>query len=123
MPGSIAEMIKGDYRCEEIVKCIMGLKTLDMETYRTLVMEGPMTAEKLGERLNKERSTAYRSLQNLISCGFVTRETKTIKDGGYYFEYSAVEPKRMKTKIRLYLDEWYQKMIQIVENLDKEIMQ
>lgn len=122
MPKSIPEMIKGNFKCEDIAKCILGLKNVDIDTYKALVTKGPMTAEKLGEVLNRERSTAYRSLQNLITCGLVYRETRTISSGGYYYEYIALEPCRMKEMIKLNIDEWHNKMKKLAEDIDKDII-
>src|SRR5574341_535964 len=100
MPRSIPEMIKGDFKCDDIAKCILGLKNMDIDAYKTLVLKGPMTAERLGELLNRERSTAYRSLQNLMGCGLVRRETRTISTGGYFYEYIALDPCRMKEMVQ-----------------------
>ena len=115
-------MIHGDFKCEDIAKCILGLKDIDIDTYKTLALKGPMTAERLGETLNRERSTAYRSLQNLIGCGLVHRETRTISSGGYYYEYIALDPCRMKEMVQGNIDQWYNKMKKLVADIDKEIM-
>ena len=122
MPRSIPEMIRGDFKCDDIAKCILGLKNIDIEAYKALVTKGPMTAEHLGEILKRERSTAYRSLQNLIGCGLVHRETKTIHTGGYFYEYIALEPARMKEQILGNIDEWCKKMKKLVSEIDREIM-
>ena len=122
MPRSIPEMIRGDFKCDDIAKCILGLKNIDIDTYRTLVTNGPLTAEQLGDLLNRERSTAYRSLQSLIGCGLVHRETRTIKTGGYYYEYIALDPVRMKEHILINIDEWCNKMKKKVAEIDKDLM-
>ena len=122
MPRSIPEMIRGDFKCDDIAKCILGLKNIDIDSYKVLAAKGPMTAERLGELLNRERSTAYRSLQSLMSCGLVHRETRTISEGGYYYDYIALEPGRLKEMVEGNIDEWYNKMKKIVANIDKEIM-
>ena len=96
MANSIHEMIRTSFRCEDMVKYVLGLKSLDVEAYKALLLNGPLTAEKLGEILNRERSTAYRSLQNLLTCGIVYRETKSIESGGYYYEYVALETQETK---------------------------
>lgn len=121
MASSIPEMLRADFKCEDVAKCILGLKTLDVEAYKALLKNGPMTAEKLGDLLNRERSTAYRSLQNLISCGLVYRETKSIDIGGYYYEYVAIEKSRTKEMIKRNVDEWYEKMCELIEKFDAEI--
>lgn len=122
MPRSIPEMIRGEFKCEDIAKCILGLKNIDIEAYKVLVSNGPMTAERLGELLNRERSTAYRSLQSLMTCGLAHRETKTISSGGYYYEYVALPPPRMKDMVQGNIDAWYNKMKRLVADIDKDIM-
>jgi predicted transcriptional regulator len=122
MPRTIPEMIRGDFKCEDIAKCILGIKEIDIDTYKTLVTKGPMTAESLGVLLKRERSTAYRSLQNLMGCGLVRRETRTISSGGYFFEYIALDPCRMKEMMQGNIDQWYNKMKRLVAQIDKDIM-
>ncbi len=122
MPRSIPEMIRGDFKCDDIAKCILGLKNIDLDAYKILIAKGHMTAERLGELLNRERSTAYRSLQNLMVCGLVHRETRTISAGGYYYEYVALEPQRMKDMVQGNIDAWYNKMKLLVADIDKDIM-
>ena len=122
MASSIYEMLKANFKCDDVAKCILGLKVLDVDSYKTLLTHGPMTAEKLGELLNRERSTAYRSLQNLISCGLVYRETRSIDVGGYYYEYVAIDPCEMKKMIQTNIDEWHKKITVLVETIDKDIM-
>ncbi|WP_406671341.1 helix-turn-helix domain-containing protein [Methanolobus sp. ZRKC4] len=122
MASSIPEMLRADCKCEDMAKCVLGLKELDISTYKKLLENGPMTAEQLGDLLERERSTAYRSLQNLISAGLVYRETKSIDIGGYYYEYVAIEPQKVKLMIKRTVDEWYHKMNALIENFDKELL-
>lgn len=122
MTTSIREMLRANCECDDVAKCILGLKALDMDAYKCLLANGPMTAESLGEHLNRERSTAYRSLQNLISCGIVYRETKTIDIGGYFYEYVAVDPKRVKEMLKENVEQWYEKVSGLIENIDKELL-
>ena len=122
MASSIPEMLRANYKCDDVAKCILGLKALDLDSYKALLAHGPITAEKLGELLNRERSTAYRSLQNLISCGLVYRETKSIDVGGYYYEYVAIDPCEMKNMIKSNIDEWHTKMTKLVETIDEDIV-
>ena len=122
MASSIPEMLRANFKCDDVAKCILGLKALDLDSYKALLVHGTTTAEKLGELLNRERSTAYRSLQNLISCGLVYRETRSIDVGGYYYEYVAIDPCEMKKMIQSNIDEWHEKMTNIVDNIDEDIV-
>ena len=121
MANSIHEMMRASFRCEDVIKCVLGLKSLDVEAYKALLMHGSLTAEKLGEILNRERSTAYRSLQNLIACGIVYRETQSIEGGGYYYEYVAIKPQEMKQLVKKNVDEWYNQMNELIENMDDKV--
>ncbi len=122
MASSIPEMLRAECKCEDMAKCVLGLKELDISTYKVLLEKGPLTAERLGELLQRERSTAYRSLQNLISAGLVYRETRSIAVGGYFYEYVAIEPSQVKEMIRRTIGQWYKKMNQLIDNFDKEII-
>lgn len=121
MTNSIHEMIRTSFRCEDMVKYVLGLKSLDVEAYKALLLNGPLTAEKLGEILNRERSTAYRSLQNLLTCGIVYRETRSIESGGYYYEYVALETQETKQMVRKIVDEWYDRMNELIEKMDSKV--
>jgi predicted transcriptional regulator len=121
MVNSIHEMIRASFRCEDMVQCVLGLKSLDIDTYKALLTHGPLTAEKLGEILSRERSTAYRSLQNLIACGIVYRETRSIDSGGYYYEYVAIEPQEMKQMVKKNVDEWYNQMNELIDKMDDKV--
>jgi predicted transcriptional regulator len=115
MVDSIHEMIRANFRYEDLIKFVFGLKSLDLETYKALLKHGHLTSEKLGEIINRERSTAYRSLQNLITCGIVYRETKSIEGGGYYYEYVAIEQSELKGMVKKNIDEWYRQMNLLIE--------
>ena len=123
MPSSIPEMIHGNFNCSDIAKCVLGLKTLDLETYRLLVQEGPRTAEELGELLHRERSTAYRALQNLMSCGLVYRETKTIEGGGYFYIYKALDPCKLKDMVQDNINTWYEKMSSLAQDIETNVLE
>jgi predicted transcriptional regulator len=121
MVNSIHEMIRASFKYEDLIKYVLGLKNLDVDAYKALLIHGPLTAEKLGEILNRERSTAYRSLQNLIASGIVYRETRSIDSGGYYYEYVAIEPEEMKQLVKKNIDDWYRQMNRLIEKMDDEM--
>lgn len=82
MVDSIREMIRESFRYEDAVKCTFGLNSLDLEIYKKVSVHGPITTEELGEIVKRERSTVYRSLQNLIACGIAYRKKKSIEGEG-----------------------------------------
>ena len=58
--------------------------------------EQPMTLDEVSKEMDRDRSTTFRSLQKLVTLGLVVKETKTIKDGGYFHVYSAVDRETFK---------------------------
>ena len=93
--------------CEDAVKCIFNLKALDLIIYNELKKKGSLRADKLADILHKERSTVYRSLQKLTKCGICIKQTKNLKQGGYYHVYSIHENLQIKKKAEKCLEEWY----------------
>ncbi len=59
----------------------------------------PMTLDEVTKEMDRDRSTVFRCLQKLVTLGLVIKETKTIKDGGYFHVYSAVDQETFKKEI------------------------
>ncbi|MBS1264057.1 MAG: hypothetical protein MAG715_01256 [Methanonatronarchaeales archaeon] len=108
--------------CQELIRCLLGLKDIDMRTYRGLLeSEGGLTADEMGDLLDRERSTAYRSLQRLVGCGIATKETRTIEEGGYFYIYRGVEPGSLKEIAEECLDEWYDQLRRAVNEVEEKL--
>jgi len=62
-----------------------------------------MTLEELAKKVDRDKSTVFRSLQKLVGQGICNKETKTLKEGGYYHAYSAIdiESFKMETEKRV----------------------
>jgi predicted transcriptional regulator len=55
-----------------------------------------MTLEELTRELDRDKSTVFRSLQKLVSLGICLKETRTIKEGGLYHVYGAIDIESFK---------------------------
>jgi predicted transcriptional regulator len=72
------------------------LSPLDLEILFMLIGRNkndgkPMTLDNISKQVDRDKSTTFRSLQKLVTLGLCVKETKTIKEGGYYHVYSAVD--------------------------------
>ena len=101
----------------DVLQCVFDLNNLDIEVYNILKKNGEMRANQLAERINKDRSTVYRSLQKLKCCNLCSKETKNISKGGYYHVYRCNELITAKKDLEECIDKWYQQM----KNTLKEI--
>ena len=73
------------------------LSPLDLDLLFTLIKhKKPMTLEELSTIADRDKSTTFRSLQKLVGLGICIKETKTLKEGGYYHVYSAIDNKTFK---------------------------
>ena len=124
MPESMAEYLQQDMTCEGLLECFHGLKQLDREIFGVLADAGePLTVDEIAERVDRERSTAYRSVQRLVSTGFVDQEQVNYENGGYYHVYRLADADQVADEMQRLLNDWYAKMGQLIqefrENYDR----
>lgn len=76
------------------------LSPLDLDILFMLISkkndDEPMTLDEVSKETDRDRSTTFRSLQKLVSLGLCVKETKTIKEGGYFHVYSVVDMETFK---------------------------
>ncbi|WP_227377090.1 helix-turn-helix domain-containing protein [Haladaptatus halobius] len=119
MADSMAEYLQQDMECEGLLECIHGLKELDRKCYQ-VVIDGdePMTIDEIAERIDRERSTAYRSIQRLLQAGFIQKEQVNYEQGGYYHVYRPTDPGEVSRDMQRMLNEWYAKMGQLIQEFE-----
>ena len=91
--------------CNDLFACIYDLSPSDMTMLGILLRQKkPNTLDELARIANRDRGTAFRILQKLVSLGFCIKKTMTLKEGGYYHLYSAssidVMEKRTEDRVR-----------------------
>ena len=107
--------------CKDIVQCAFSLNDFEFEVFKTAARVGPMRADDLADEMGKERSTVYRALQKLMSCGMCYRETRSMEKGGYYHEYSAIGKDALKAKMQHCVDEWNKRMQDALSRFDEHL--
>ena len=93
--------------CEDLMKCAFNLNDLDIKVYKALVKTGETRVEKLSDMLNREKSTIYRSLQKLVSCGICIKKSNNIESGGYFYTYIPLPKDEVKKKLEECIENWY----------------
>ena len=106
--------------CKDIVQCAYNLSELELTVYKKLLTRGPSRSDDISKELDKNRSTVYRSLQKLISCGICYRETKSLDQGGYYHIYVAVDKETLRSKMRECIDDWKERIDEVLSKFDEE---
>ncbi|WP_418282827.1 helix-turn-helix domain-containing protein [Halorubrum sp. DTA98] len=115
MQRSMAEQLRQEMVCEGILECIYDLKELDRECFGALVeSDEALTVDEVAERVDRERSTAYRSIQRLLQDGFVRKAQVNYESGGYYHVYYPADPADIADEMRRTLNDWYANMGQLI---------
>ncbi|MFO8115941.1 MAG: helix-turn-helix domain-containing protein [Halorubrum sp.] len=120
MPDSLSKQLQSDMECENLLECFHGLKPLDRQCFAVLVeSDEPMTVDAIAEAVDRERSTAYRSVQRLLQSGCVSKEQVNYDQGGYYHVYSPTDPKQIADEMQRLLNDWYAKMGQLIREFEE----
>ncbi len=115
MVDSMAEMLGRDLECESLLDCFHGLNDLDRRVFRLLVeADEPLTVDELAEAIDRERTTAYRSLQRLQQAGIVEKDQRSFESGSYYHVFSPAAPDEIADEMQRLLNDWYAMMGQLI---------
>lgn len=116
-------MLSREISCRELAKCVLGLRDIDLEIYRILMKSGEMRVEELAEKIGRDPSTTYRALQDLIRCGLVFRESRSIAGGGYYYVYKAIDKSEFVKILEGCIKEWEEKMKEKIKKMEEELFE
>lgn len=116
MADSLQEMIRQDMECESLLECFHGMGELEKRIFSVIVeSEEPLTVDEIAERVNRERSTAYRAVKRLRDVGFIRREQINYEDGGYYHVYHPMDADEIADEMQRLLNDWYAQMGQLIQ--------
>ena len=85
--------------------------------------EEPMTLDEVSKGMDRDRSTTFRSLQKLVTLGLLVKETKTIKDGGYFHVYSAVDGETFKKETERRVKELQKSLDRLLKKFESDMQQ
>ncbi|ELY50185.1 helix-turn-helix domain-containing protein [Natronolimnohabitans innermongolicus] len=119
MVSSVTDQLTQEMACEELLECLHGLKSLDRECYDAIVAsETPLTVDDVADRIGRERSTAYRSIQRLLEHGLLEKGQINYEQGGYYHVYYPADPERIARDMQRVLNDWYATMGQLIHEFE-----
>lgn len=121
MGNSVAEELRQDLACEDLLECVHGLTALDRECFRVLAdADEPLTVDDIAEAVDRERSTAYRAVHRLLEADFVVKEQVNYEHGGYYHVYRPVDPDEVADEMAQLIDQWTEKMTDLVSQFREQ---
>ena len=98
MPGSpISTITRLNSTAKDLFIYLYDLSPLDVDLFFILMKsKKPAILEDLAKKINRDKSNVFRSVEKLVSSGICIKESRSIKGGGYYHVYSAVDTKTFK---------------------------
>ncbi|GAB7013039.1 helix-turn-helix domain-containing protein [Halolamina salina] len=109
------EMLQSDMECEGLLECFHDLKEIDKDVFRLLNERGEgVTVDEIADAVDRERSTAYRSVQRLLTAGFIQKEQVNYEQGGYHHVYYPRDAEEIADEMQRTLNDWYAKMGQLI---------
>jgi len=85
--------------------------------------EPPMTLEQISKAMDRDKSTTFRSLQKLVTLGLLVKETRTIKDGGYFHVYSAVDRKTLEKETERRVKELQKSLDRLLKKFESDMQE
>jgi predicted transcriptional regulator len=81
----------------------------------------PLTLDDISKEADRDRTTVFKSLQKLVRMGICNKEAKTIKDGGYYHVYSAIDVETFKLETQRKVNELKEGLDRILKKFEQDM--
>ena len=111
--------LKCEHHLRCTLKCALDLSCFEMDVYAELLKRSPISVDDLAEILGKDKSTVYKALQNLLEKGFVKREYRILRGGGYKYLYKPVPFDEFRKEMLKNLNEWVKQLVDFLDRLEK----
>ncbi|MFZ1878456.1 MAG: MarR family transcriptional regulator [Nitrososphaeraceae archaeon] len=85
---------------KDLLVYLFDLSPLDFEILLFLIKIHPesISLEDLSKKVDRDKSTVFRSLRRLVIQRIVTKETRTMKERGYFHAYASIDKRTLKVE-------------------------
>jgi predicted transcriptional regulator len=119
----VAALTRVNSTVKDLFVYLYNLSPLEMDLLLLLMLnnKNPMTLEQVTNEVDRDKSTIFRSLQKLVSLGIVTKETRTVKEGGAYHVYSAIDIETFKSETERRVKDLEKSFHRILKKFEEDI--
>lgn len=104
---------------DDVIRCIFKVKEYEMDMYLILLKHSGSDVQEIADIMGKDRSAVQRSIKVLMNRGFVNREFKIKKSGGFKYIYKSIPLDDLKSRMRFELTIWSQRMDELIASFDE----
>lgn len=106
--------------CEDILECIAGFSDLEKEIYRQIPRQEKLTVDEIAQKVDRERSTVFRSLKKLKKNDFIEEDTKGLKGGSYVNIYSRKPAEEVSDQMRKRINDWTALINEMIDEFEEK---
>jgi predicted transcriptional regulator len=89
---SIASITRMNATLKDLIMSLYDLSPLEFDLLFALIARKQATPlDVLSKEVNRDKTTVFRCLQKLVNLRICEKDTKTLKEGGWYHVYSAID--------------------------------
>ena len=125
--SSIKTLTRMNSTIKDLFIYLYDLSPLDLDLLFIMIKnkEEALTLEELSKNADRDKSTTFRALQKLVGLGICIKEARTVKEGGYYHVYRAIDMESFKAETEKRVKELEQSIHRLLrkfeEDMDKAI--
>ena len=111
---------KDEFECVDVIGCIFNLTLTDIAAFELLKTDSGTTAQEIATGIDKDRSTAHRSLEKLVACGLSQKEKMSNETRGYSYVYTRISDRELFLKAKSNIDKCYEKIEGALHHLTQD---
>ncbi len=121
--SSVLSITRVNSAIRDLLAFIFDLSPLDLEVLLFLIKINPKssTLEELSEKADRDKTTVFRSLQKLANQRIVSKETKTLKERGYYHVYASMDKESFKTEVEKRITDLKKSLDRLLKNFEVDL--
>ncbi len=114
------EYFETDFELGKLIRFIYGLSILEYQLFEEILILNNPTSQYLKERLKRKNiGLINKALRHLSDLGLIDRKKVSIEDRtGFHYTYSTRPLGEIKQLIKGRVDNWYNKTIAKIDNLE-----
>jgi predicted transcriptional regulator len=106
----------------DLFTILYDLSPLELELLFILISKNkPVALETLAKELDRDKTTVFRSLQKMVNLRICEKETKTLKEGGWYHVYKAIDVAAFKMETEKRVKEIKESFDRLLKRFESEL--
>ena len=118
---SLQILTRRNASCDDLLCAVYNMNPVDLEIFYNLAGGVTASLDELATKVKRDRSTVHRSLQKLVSNQLCYKETRTLKDGGYYHAYGTTEITKIREQAESRVAEITSSLQRMLRNFESDV--